>query len=390
MRQINLTTATRYGLNFLALLGVVILLRLGEEFFIPFVIAVLLAAVLYPTVNWLNRRLHIPWSLACMSAVLGLVLLNLFVTFGFSASIPRMVQDLPDLRDYPGQAKLYKTIRGQVKRVMPAAIDDEYWPDEAGDSRIFNYVTETLKGPRVADLVVRIVWYGNNWIWQWVLIMFILLFLLLEGRMLLRRMVEIAGPSKALQATASAALSDMAHQVRNYLLWRTIINVGLAMIVGGVYQALGLRQPWTWALLTAVLCYVPYLGPIIAGIPAVLDAFLSCPSPWYALAVLLFYIGMITIEGYLVVPVVMGRSMELNATTVMAACLFWELVWGLPGLFMAMPLMAAIKAICWHIPDLRPWANLMSISEHDPPEEKPRGEAAPPEPPAAKPAEPEE
>jgi hypothetical protein len=58
--------------------------------------------------------------------------------------------------------------------------------------------------------------------------------------------------------------------------------------------------------------------------------------------------------------------MEMNATTVMLACLFWELVWGIVGLFLAMPLMAAIKAICFHVPGWRPWANLMSITELDP------------------------
>jgi hypothetical protein len=73
------------------------------------------------------------------------------------------------------------------------------------------------------------------------------------------------------------------------------------------------------------------------------------------------------LEGYVIVPVVMGRSMELNATTVILACLFWELLWGLPGLFLAMPLMAGIKAICENVPDWRPWANLMSTraSESD-------------------------
>src|ERR1700731_5306626 len=75
----------------------------------------------------------------------------------------------------------------------------------------------------------------------------------------------------------------------------------------------------------------------------------------------------------------MGRSMELNATTVMLACLFWELVWGLPGLFLAMPLMAAIKAICAHVPGWRPWANLMSSSEADISLEKMKSNIAPPD-----------
>ena len=131
-----------------------------------------------------------------------------------------------------------------------------------------------------------------------------------------------------------------------------------------LYQLLGLSQPWTWALLTAVLWYVPYIGPIIAGFPPVLDAFISCDNPWVAVGILVFYVLFVMLEGYFIVPVVMGRSMELNATTVMLACLFWELVWGVPGLFLAMPLMAAVRTICMHVPDWQPWANLMGTREN--------------------------
>src|SRR5207248_4664604 len=97
--------------------------------------------------------------------------------------------------------------------------------------------------------------------------------------------------------------------------------------------------------------------------PPLLDSFLYSPSPYFALGVLVFYAAVITLEGYVLVPVVMGRSMELNATTVILACLFWELVWGLPGLFLAMPLMAAVKAIFAHVPAWRPWANLMGTDK---------------------------
>src|SRR5262249_43791070 len=187
----------------------------------------------------------------------------------------------------------------------------------------------------------------------------------LEGRMLTRRAVQVAGPSREVQARAGIILRDMARQVRTYLVWRTIINFGLGLVVGAVYELAGLHQAWTWAMLLAILNYIPYLGPLVAGVPPVLDAFLSI-NPWGALVILLFYVAIIVIEGYLVVPVLMGRSMELNATTVMLACLFWELVWGTLGLFLAMPLMAAIKTICQHVPGWRPWANLMGTAEEEP------------------------
>jgi predicted PurR-regulated permease PerM len=189
--------------------------------------------------------------------------------------------------------------------------------------------------------------------------MFLLLFLLLEGRMLTRRIVEVFGPELEAQGTAVAALEDMANQIRVYLVWRTIINFAMAIILGLIYYLVGMGQAWTWALITAILLYVPYLGTIGAGIPPVVDAFVTCDSPWVAFGILVFYVAFVTVEGYFIVPVVMGRSMELNATTVLLSCLFWELVWGWAGLFLAMPLMAAAKTICFHVPGWRVWANLM-------------------------------
>src|SRR5204863_3961183 len=118
------------------------------------------------------------------------------------------------------------------------------------------------------------------------------------------------------------------NQVRAYLVWRTIINFAMAGLLGVLYQILGLKLAWSWALLTAVLWYIPYLGPIAAGIPPLIDAFVSCETPYPAILLLILYTIWVVIEGYFVVPVVMGRSMEMNATTVMLACLYWERVWG--------------------------------------------------------------
>lgn len=362
MIHLNLTPATRWGLNLVALLAAVVALRLGESIFIPTVIAVLLAAMLWPGVVWLHQRLLIPWPLACLVSVGGLVLLILFVTLGFSVTITKMLQDIPNpnLVGESKQQELYAKFRSQLERISPVLLNEEYFPMEARESRIYLYIKESLRGENIAHAIWRIGMYANAWMWQWVLIMFLLLFVLLEGRMLSRKVVEIFGPAPEVQESVVGALADMAEQVRVYLVWRTIINCLLAISLGAIYYWMGLQQWVAWALLTAVLCYIPYIGPIIAGIPPIIDALITAPSPWYAMAILAIYLVLITAEGYLIVPIVMGRSMDLNATTVMLACLFWDLVWGTSGLFLAMPLMAAIKAVCYHVPDMRPWANLMS------------------------------
>jgi predicted PurR-regulated permease PerM len=232
-----------------------------------------------------------------------------------------------------------------------------------------------------AEMLKNTLGYGAEWLVESVLIMFMLLFLLLEGKLLSQRLVEIFGPSAEAQGKAVKVLENMAEQVRIYLVWRTIVNFGLGLVLGILYWMLGLKFHWQWALLTALLCYIPYLGQIVAGLPPFLDALLFAQSswipagPWTALAVIVVYVIIMTIEGYVIVPLVMGRSMQLNAITVLLACSFWFLVWGVPGLFLAMPLMAAVKAICANVPGWEAWANLMSTVE---PEPKPIEPPAPP------------
>jgi predicted PurR-regulated permease PerM len=359
---LNLNPALRWGVSMLILLGGVVAISLGQSIFIPTVIALLLAAMLWPAVQGLNKCLRFSWGFSSLLVVLGLVVLNLMVTAGLFLSIPKFLQDLPGPQNEEGQKQVYKKFRDQVGKVAP--LDEEYFPADADKSRVFQYVQGVLSGPYMTSVLLQVAYYANVWIWQWVLVMFILLFLLVEGPMLTRRFVDIFGPSEDAKAKAVLALTDMAHHVRTFLVWRTIINFGMALLVGFVYQKMGLMQPWTWAVLTAILFYVPYLGPVVAGLLPLIDAFIVV-SPWAAGEIALFYLVMITVEGYVIVPVVMGRSMELNSTTVLLACLFWELVWGLPGLFLAMPLMAAIKSICINVPDWRPWANLMSTAKSE-------------------------
>jgi AI-2 transport protein TqsA len=356
--NLNLATATRIGLNCLGFLGLSVALYLGKSVFVPMVIAAILAVILWPAATWLNTRLRIPWALACFTVIGGLIVVNLGFFFGVAAAVPRLVQDLPNPYDEDKQTELYLKIRSQVQSISPGSVD-EVLPADPGKSSAFAYVKKTLQGEYVTQELIGLGKLGIAWLWQSVLIVFILLFLLLEGEMLARRIREIFGESRVTQSEVTAALAEMAESVRSYLVWRTIVNCGLGLFLGIVYHLVGLKQPWTWALITALFCYVPYLGTILAGIPPVLDAFIYC-SAWHAVFILVLYVAVVTFEGYIIVPVVMGRSMDLNATTVMISCLFWDLVWGLPGLFLAMPLMAGLRAVCMHVQGWQAWGRLMS------------------------------
>jgi predicted PurR-regulated permease PerM len=275
----------------------------------------------------------------------------------FSASVVRLVSQLTNEALF---LQTFKQFRVKLERLSPVELDKDLFPENptaVQEIGVMKFLVDAA--PYMMREVAK---YSANWTWQVIVILFITFFVLLEGRMLARRAVAIFGPSPEVQDKATEVLFEMAKQVRTYLVWRTLINLVLAIVMGLVYQSCGLKQAWTWAILLAILNYIPYFGPVLASIPPFLDAFIFS-EPEYAVIVTIIFWIVVVIEGYLVVPLVMGRNMDLNATTVMLACLFWELVWGTTGLFLAMPIMAGVKAILYNVPELRVWANLMSTHE---------------------------
>lgn len=359
--SVSLPAAGRIGLYVLLLLAAVVSLRLAESVILPMLISLLLACVLGPAAMWLQDKLKIRWSLACVTVIVMVVMVNLLVFVSFSTSVTRFVSRMSNEEKI---IDAYKKLRGNLEKISPVPLDDEMFPKDpkfVSEIKVFQYLTDAAP-----SIFREVALYSANWAWQVVLILFITFFVLLEGKMLARRVVAIFGPSAEVQSKATEVLFEMAAQVRTYLVWRTIINLGLGVVIGAIFHMAGLSQAWTWALLLVILNYIPYFGPVLASIPPFLDAFISTDHPAVPIVIMISYWGIILVEGWLIVPLLMGRSMDLNATTVMLACLFWPLVWGPSGLFLAMPIMAGIKAILNNLPELRPWADLMSSTEGDP------------------------
>src|SRR5690349_24571174 len=110
--NLNLTTATRIGLNLLALLGVSAALYLGSSIFIPVTIAVLMASVLFPAARFLHDRLRLPWFFSCLSVLLAVVVLTLIVLGGFVIAIPRTIEGFPKTEEE--WKKQYQSIQQNV------------------------------------------------------------------------------------------------------------------------------------------------------------------------------------------------------------------------------------------------------------------------------------
>src|SRR5215470_5421501 len=92
--NLNITLATRIGLNLCAIFGISVALYMGASIFIPVVFSVLL-----PFARFLHDRIAVPWFFSCLCALLGLVVLHLVVIGAFAWAIPKTIVGLPQTEE---------------------------------------------------------------------------------------------------------------------------------------------------------------------------------------------------------------------------------------------------------------------------------------------------
>jgi predicted PurR-regulated permease PerM len=148
--------------------------------------------------------------------------------------------------------------------------------------------------------------------------------------------------------------------VSRYLLTITVINICLGIAVGTTVGLLGLSNPFMWGVLVALLNFVPYVGAFVGILCMTVGAVLSYDSLAYAMVFPTAYLIITAIEGNFITPWVMGRSLTLNPVLILLSLTFWGWMWGIAGIILAVPILAAFKIFCAHIKEMEPIAEFLS------------------------------
>lgn len=135
-----------------------------------------------------------------------------------------------------------------------------------------------------------------------------------------------------------------------------------AVIVGVLNTAalliLGIEYAILLGILGAVLNVIPYIGVIVAAALPMMVA-LATKSPWFAVYILIIYVVIQIIDNNVIVPVIVASKVKINALFSVVVVVVGSAFWGLPGMFLSIPLLAIVKLICDHIDPLKPWGFLL-------------------------------
>ena len=353
----------------LAVLATVAALYFLQTILIPITLALFLATLLAPATTFLRRIL--PLSSTGAAAVLFLlsVVLGLYVASLTAESLVQASTRLPtEINSLTGQASRHVTEQLRDRPYLRFILPDPSTIDKLGDRN--NQLLYESLSYGLADL--------SRWVAQGFIVLILVLFLLAESEMLTPKVIRFFARSPGDAARSEETLRHLTHQVRGFLIARTLINLGLGLVFAGFLWAFKIRFAFALGLFAGLTNFVPYVGQLLGGGLPFLVTVAQYESIGDALIVASVYLGLVTIEGYVVTPYILGRSLDLNGTVILIACLFWGFLWGLVGLVLAMPITACLKLVFQTVPDLYRWADLMSRDWQPPSDAPPEDRILPP------------
>jgi predicted PurR-regulated permease PerM len=336
----RIRSAALAGLLFL---GLVFSLRLAEDFLLPVVLAVLLSFALAPPVRAL-RRIRLPAPLAA-----GLVLAAVLGALGFG--VYQLAQPAADWMARAPQEirRLERALRPltlPVEKVQRATEQVERIAGGAAD--------EGAVALKDSNLGWRVLVRTGSFLGTLAAVVMLLYFLLASGELFLRKLIRVL-PNHAARADAVQIAGRVEAEISKYLFTVSLINVGLGAVLAGAFMLVGLPNPLLWGALAAGLAFIPYLGHLMGMAVVAAATLVTMGDADRALVAVAIYAVVAFLEGNVVTPMLMGKRMVLNPVAVFAGLLFWTWVWGVPGAFLAVPILATIKILSDHLP---PWGAL--------------------------------
>ena len=316
---------------------------------ITLVLSILLAYCLDPLVELLER-VKIPRTIGAMVTVL--LLCAVLVALGYA--IWTRTSDFAD--NWPKYEQVLKkaarAVEAKISRIEGQVSDISGPQGSAGPRPLPSEPgwvhAVILKGiPSLYAVILEVTF-----------VPFLVFFMLAEKREVWHGTLKLFPASRRTQVKET--LDDLRDVLRDYLAGMSVLTLLVVAMSSVFFWALGLDFPVLTGTVSGILNMVPYIGTVLAWLPA----FLLALTKWQTVGPYVLIAGGLTaihvFSLNLIAPQIVGKRVRLNAVAITISLLFWGWVWGGMGLLLAIPITATLRVICDHTESWKPVGKWLS------------------------------
>jgi predicted PurR-regulated permease PerM len=319
-------------INFIETIGEIFLIIVGAIFF---------AYLIYPVIRWLNRKLPLIVSIlivyAALAAILAVSLMYLIPAI--SAETGSLVRSWPSIQaklaayvndpTNPVFAHAPPHIREQIARLPQTIVA---WLQKNGAAAFGNAIAVLLGTFAFIGACIIVPVLGA--------------YLLNDSEMIKRFFMGFI-PQRNREATLSL-LAELEEVIGGFIRGQLLVGVTVGILIAIGLTLVGEPYAILIGAVAGLLDFIPYIGPAIAALPAVTIGFISGGVPLAIKAIIVFVLAN-QAEGHLIAPNIVSRTIKLSPSAVVVAILIGAKLYGIPGMFIAVPVAAIIRVLLLHI-----------------------------------------
>jgi len=329
-----------FALAFIVVFFAGFFLKLARPILIPFFLAVLLGYAISPVLARLRR-----WRVPRPVAVILVLVLTIAVVYLVGLIVYSSARTLAaQLPAYEEKLNELLVEVGEALEIPQLKVDPMEW-------------LRALNVEKIASVFLSALGPFFNFMSGLLLVLLFLVFIVAGRGSVERKIGRAFQAHEASRAVAMVRTIDS--QIQKYLAVKTLMNVLTGVLTGVVLAIFGVPFGVLFGFLAFLFNYIPFIGSVIVIVAAVLLAFFNTASFWLAFWLLIVLVAVNQAVSNLLEPRLMGHGLRLSPLLVLFALFFWGWLWGIPGMILAVPILAVIKIVCANVPELRPLGVLM-------------------------------
>jgi predicted PurR-regulated permease PerM len=320
-------------------------LDIGQNIIVPLLFAIVIAIALHPLVQFLvrkkfNRVIAIILTLAVtffVLAALGYLLVSQGIRFGES---------------WPVFSEKFDAFLDQS---ITAA--SQYF--DINPQKIHTWITKAtgeIINVSAAAIGQTIVIVSSALVIIFLIPVYVFLLLFYEP-IILEFIRRLFAPDS--QSQVGEIVTRTKSVVQSYIIGLVIEAALVSALNATALYILGIDYAILIGVIGGLLNVIPYIGGVIAVALPMMMALATKPSAWYALYVLAAYYFIQLVDNNYIVPKIVASKVKINALFAIVVVIFGNALWGVPGMFLSLPLLAIVKVICDHVESLKPWGLLL-------------------------------
>lgn len=320
-------------------------LHFAKEFLMPIAIGAVLATLFLPFCKWMERK-KVPRVLATLICLLTLLLGIAIIGALLGWQISELMNDFELIKQKA--LELANKIQLYIFNHLGITADKQW---QLLKEQQFSFIGII---PYMASSMASIL--GN----------FILILVYLFGILYFRNhikqfLLKLAPPAQREEMEQVVLSTTKVSQ--QYLVGLAKMIACLWILYGIGFSIIGVKNALFFAILCGLLEIVPFIGNIVGTSLTLLVAAVHGASLPFLGGIVLTYGIVQLIQGWLLEPMMVGPQVKINPLFTIIALVLGELVWGIPGIFLAIPLTAMFKIICDHVESLKPYGFLIGKIE---------------------------